>query len=85
MTGLGREGTAWVPLGGFGLSKNGEANTTPYQDLASPDGIVQKHLMPTGLYNPGSQLPESMIKPAKQASAPVDPQERAPIYAKLTQ
>jgi len=41
--------------------------------------------MPTGLYKPGSQLPESMIKLAEQASAPVDLQERAPIYAKLMQ
>ncbi len=69
----------------FSVLKSLQGNINPYSGLPDPDGVVTRHFAKGSVYDVGEPIAASTLELAKKAASPVDPEERAPLYAKLMQ
>ena len=69
----------------FSLAKTVSANVNPYSGISDPHGVASRYLMPGSTYSVGNLVAQSTLDLAIEASTPIDPKERTPIYAKMMQ
>ncbi|GAB3305601.1 hypothetical protein EK0264_04910 [Epidermidibacterium keratini] len=69
----------------FSVQKSVQANINPYSGVADPHGVASRHLLPGATYDVGAPVSQQITDLALQAATPVDPQERAPLYAQMMQ
>lgn len=69
----------------FSVAKTVAGNINPYSGSADPHGVASRHLLPGAIYDVGNPAAQSTLDLAIEASTPVDPDERAPIYHDMMQ
>ena len=67
----------------YAVDKSAHGNINPYTGIPDPHGPIVRYLIPGALYNPGEQTPQEMLDKAYEAASPIDPAERAPLYAEF--
>ena len=67
----------------YAVDKSAHGNINPYTGIPDPHGPIVRYLIPGALYNPGEQTPQEMLDKAYEAATPIDPAERAPLYAEF--
>lgn len=69
----------------FSFAKTVAGNINPYSGSADPHGVASRYLLPGSIYSVGNPPAQSTLDLAEQASTPVDPEERAPLYHDMMQ
>lgn len=69
----------------FVLNQEAEVSVNPYTGLGDPHGVLTRHYMAGGTYGFGGALDDATVELAMEASGPVDPAERRPIYSQIMQ
>ncbi|WP_166741568.1 ABC transporter substrate-binding protein [Cumulibacter soli] len=69
----------------FSVNKTTNGNINPYSGSADPHGVASRYLNPGSIYSPGEDPAQEILDLAAEASTPVDPEERAPIYHDMMQ
>lgn len=69
----------------FSVNKTVAANINPYSGSSDPHGIASRHFIAGSVYDVGEPVHPSIIELATEASTPLDPAERTPIYHEMMQ
>lgn len=69
----------------FSVVKSVAANVNPYSGSSDPHGIASRHFLEGSVYDVGEPVDPSIIELATEASTPLDPAERTPIYHEMMQ
>lgn len=69
----------------FSVNKTAMANVNPYSGSGDPHGVASRHLLPGAIYDVGNPAAQSTLDLAIEASTPLEPAERTPIYHDMMQ
>ena len=69
----------------FVVNQEVQGNVNPYTGLGDPHGVLARHYMAGGPYGFGGVFDDATLKVVEQASGPVDPAERTPLYEEIMQ
>lgn len=69
----------------FSINKTVAANVNPYSGMADPHGVAALFLLESAALGPGGPASPTVVQLATDASTPLEPDERAPLYHDMMQ